>query len=324
MKSLLLIISTLILAGANMVNAKLIDEKSLKTFKVNKISVVAPASGKDPVILSSLKNIFGTAINIPNKCFKTSAAPFHSASDEIRLTCFKDALLDKSSNVIWSLRGGYGSAKLIDELALLTKPEHEKFFIGYSDITALHLFISQKWGWKTIHGAGIAEILESKDESNFAKLADIIDGKLSQLIINGLLPLNPAAKNSHNISGTLTGGNLTIVQTSIGTIWQMRAAHKIVFLEDRGFKDYQLDRTLYHLKQAELLKDVVAVVFGDFDDSSSGSLKVLSDFASSLDIPVFKCNKFGHGKINYPIVYNVKANIVSKGNNNYNLVMNLK
>ena len=324
MKWLLLTISAIILGGANMMDARLPNDKLLKSLKSNKISVVAPASGKDHAILSSLRDMFGTAINMPHKCFNTSAVQFHSASDEMRFSCFKDALLDKSSNVIWSLRGGYGSAKLIDELALLPRPEHEKIFIGYSDITALHLFMSQNWGWKTIHGAGIAEILESKNESNFAKLADIISGRSSRLEVDGLSPLNHAAKNSQDINGTLTGGNLTIVQTSIGTIWQMQAAQKIIFLEDIGFKNYQLDRTLYHLKQAGLLKNAKAIIFGDFDDLASGSLKVLSDFSNSLNIPVFKCNKFGHGKTNDPVVYNVKANIVSKGNNNYNLIMNLK
>lgn len=110
------------------------------------IHVVAPASGADNKTLSDLKNITTLNLNMSAKCFSKGELPFLASTDEIRFNCLKDALYNKSSNIVWSLRGGYGSARLIPDLFKLPKPNKEKFFIGYSDITALHLFLSQEWG----------------------------------------------------------------------------------------------------------------------------------------------------------------------------------
>jgi len=288
------------------------------------ITVVAPASGVDDKTLSDLKNINGLILQIPSKCFIKGKLPFLASSDEVRFNCLQDALFDKSDNVVWSLRGGYGSARLIPDLLKLPKPNKEKFFIGCSDITALHLFLSQEWGWKTIHGSNIADLLKpEKDQSNFTKLAEILNGKVKQVTIDNLLPLNDIAKSNKFVRGKLTGGNLTMVQTSIGTSWQIKTAGKILFLEDVNVAPYQLDRGLLHLKQAGLLENVKAIIFGTFDKDLDTTMLVLRNFADSLKIPVFKTNRFGHEKINDPIIYNTDSKIIINQHDKFKLIMDL-
>lgn len=287
------------------------------------ITVVAPATGADNKTLSDLKNINGSNLQIPSKCLVKGSLPFLASSDQIRFECLRDALFDKSDNVVWSLRGGYGSARIIPDLLKLSKPNKEKFFIGYSDITALHLFLSQEWGWKTIHGSNIADLLKpEKDQGNFTKLAEILKGVVKQVTIDNLVPLNDIAKSIELVNGKLTGGNLTMVQTSIGTSWQIKTKGKILFLEDVNVAAFRLDRELLHLKQAGLLEDVKAVIFGSFDKDSESTMLVLRNFADSLNIPVFKTNRFGHEKINDPIIYNTNSKIVME-KNKVKLIMNL-
>jgi len=287
------------------------------------INVVAPATGADNKILSNLKNIKGLDLNIPHKCFGKGELPFLASTDDTRFNCLKDALFDDSSNVIWSLRGGYGSARIISDLQKLPKPDKEKIFIGYSDMTALHLFLSQEWGWKTIHGSNIYDLTKpEKDPNNFTKIATIINGKIKQVTINNLLPLNDIAKLNKPISGKLTGGNLTMVQTSIGTNWQIQTTDKILFLEDVNVAAFRLDRSLLQLKQAGLLQNVKAIIFGSFDKDSDAVILVLRNFANSLKIPVFKTNRFGHEKINDPIIYNTESKIIGSGEK-FKLIMDL-
>ncbi|HJD54510.1 MAG TPA: LD-carboxypeptidase [Rickettsia endosymbiont of Proechinophthirus fluctus] len=286
------------------------------------ITVVAPATGADNKTLSDLKNINGLNLQIASKCFAKGKLPFLASSDEVRFNCLRDALFDESDNIVWSLRGGYGSARIIPDLLKLSKPKKEKFFVGYSDITALHLFLSQEWGWKTIHGSNIADLLKpEQDQGNFTKLAEILKGKVKQVTIDNLVPLNDIAKSSDLVNGTLTGGNLTMVQTSIGTSWQIKTKGKILFLEDVNVVPFRLDRELLHLKQAGLLEDVKAIIFGSFGKDFDATMLVLRNFADSLDIPVFKTNRFGHEKINDPIIYNTNSKIIKS--KEFKLVMGL-
>lgn len=324
LKLLSLVTAVLILSGFDRAKFEKDNAEFLKIMKGVEIEVVAPASGKPAQIMKDLQNLPGLKLKLLEHCFK-SPTNFHSADDKLRGKCLKEALYDKSTDVVWSLRGGYGSPKLIAELAKLEKPSQEKFFIGYSDITVLHIFFAQEWGWKTIHGSGIAEILDSdKARENFTKIANIITGRTKQAVISGLIPLNKTAANSAVINGTLTGGNLTMVVTTLGTPWQIKTRDKILFLEDVGIKSYQLDRTLYHLKHAGLLNDVKAIIFGEVSEPHNENLQVLKDFANNLQVPVFKSNKFGHSKYNDPVIYNVNSSISSQNNKTYDLKMLLK
>lgn len=296
----------------------------IKLLKDTKITVVAPASGISKELLADLKHINSLKLYIPDHCFDGGKSQFHSHCNETRYKCLENALVDNSNNIIWALRGGYGSAKLINNLQKLQKPTKEKIFIGFSDMTALHIFLSQEWGWKTIHGNGIVEILKAdKDRENFIKIAKIISGEATESVVKGLSAINPSAESGKSVTGSLTGGNLTIVQTSLGTNWQIKTSDKIIFLEDVDIKAYQLDRSLYHLKQAGVFNNINAIIFGVCGNDGNDIMKVLKDFASHLTIPVFKSNRFGHEKFNDPIIYNTPSKIIPSSNGKFDLTMKL-
>lgn len=308
----------------NKVNPILYDQHFQHAFANKTIKVVAPGSGTDIKAIHALEALTYFNVNIPQNLV-TQDIPLHANSDKQRFLFLKDAFLSPSKNtIIWSLRGGYGSARLINGLEKLKKPKTEKIFIGFSDITALHLFLSQKWQWKTIHGAGLVDILNPrKNPNNFRKIAEIVSGDASISRINNIMPLNDLAKKLKNVRGLLTGGNLSIVQSSIGTSWQIKAAGKILFLEDVNEPGYRIDKMLNHLKQAGVFKNVKGIIFGDFTDPEDKLIDMaLERFALETKIPVFKTDQFGHGHTNYPLIYNSKSEIIfSHADNNYSLVM---
>lgn len=327
------------------------DKKFFKTyaafFKVLQgipMRLVAPASGVMAQWLSTLamlrdKNLL--QLHIQEDAFDESKSFFCSNTEEIRFKLLKEALIDDSIPVIWTIRGGYGASHLISALQKMEPPKKEKIFIGFSDITALHLFLSQKWGWKTIHGGAIVQLLDrKKDPKNFEKVAAIIVAMLSgkignkkkisstlqdALTIHDLLPFNAAAKVCTSVKGKITGGNLCLIKDSIGTDWQIETQGKILFLEDTDYLlPCELDRMFSHIKQAKLLDKVTAIVLGSFTNDNQYISQMLRDIADPLTIPVFKCNRFGHDSYNDPIVYHTDTEIRLSMNHTFDLMMHLE
>ena len=69
--------------------------------------------------------------------------------------------------------------------------------------------------------------------------------------------------------GRLLGGCLTLVETTLGTPWELETDGAILVLEDRGMKPWQVDRALMHLLQAGKFKSVRGIVLGDFPECES-------------------------------------------------------
>lgn len=282
------------------------------------IQVLAPAGGAVQERIAKLRELH--YLNVPENIIDATI-PYHSKTDVTRFRFLQELLVDHRKNtILWALRGGYGSARLIDELMKMSKPPQQILLIGYSDITVLHLFLSQQWKWQSIHGAMLNELLDTgKDPKNFEKISDLLSGKTTIAKLEALKPLNKLAKTSSKITGLLTGGNLTVVGTSLGTPWQIQADNKIVFLEDVDEDGYRVDRVLNHLKQAGVFKNVKAIVLGEFLASKTGTIEeinfALQRFADEVNIPVYKTNEFGHGTINYPLIYNAQSEILKTGEN---------
>lgn len=232
-------------------------------------------------------------------------------SDEIRFKHLHNALHNPETKAVICARGGYGSLRLIPELAKITPPSSAKLFVGMSDITALQLFFQQYWQWPTIHGASTPERFSPE---SIASLKAILFGEVTQVEFSQLSPLNAAAEKNHNIEATIIGGNLCLVQASIGTTWQMHAQNKIILLEDTGERGYRIDRMLEHLRQASLFKNAAAILFGDFigGEEQNGSTlipPVLSRFAQTCNIPVLQIKGIGHGYSNFPIPLGTPAKL---------------
>lgn len=233
---------------------------------------------------------------------------FFAAPLKIQLEQFKDALYS-DSKAIWCVRGGYGSLRLIPYLQKLKPPRRTKIFLGFSDITALHLFFNQQWKWPTIHSRNISAMKTEESRLRDRKvLQDLILGKLtSPLCFKRLTPLNQAAQENKTISGQITGGNMRILQTSLKTSWELKAKGKILFIEDVAERGYSVDRMFEQLIQARIIdKGLTALVIGQFTEGEEKNgtdltSQALTRFASSVPYPVLRGLPCGHGEINFPL-----------------------
>lgn len=182
-----------------------------------------------------------------------------------RVAALKEAFGEADTRAIFCTRGGYGSNYLLDGLSVaLSTP---KILLGYSDVTSLQIFLWQKFRWATFYGPMVASgfdkgegLAEGYDRESFSRaVAETRAGWTIKL--NDAEPLTPG-----RVDGTLLGGCLTLVETTLGTAWELDTHGAILILEDRGMKPWQVDRALMHLKQAGKFRGVSGVILGDFPD----------------------------------------------------------
>ncbi|AZL14965.1 S66 peptidase family protein [Rickettsiales endosymbiont of Stachyamoeba lipophora] len=239
---------------------------------------------------------------------------YFANNDEFRANELIKALTNPDSSVVWCMRGGYGAARLIPYLEQVIPPEIQKIFIGFSDITAIHTFLNQQWGWQTIHGPVLLQMAENRvDEESKQEILDIIKGEIKQQTFN-LLPLNKQAEEAKHISGKLCGGNATVIKSSIGTSWEIQTENKILLLEEIGEAAYSVDRSLTHLLQANIINNQTkALLIGDYLGNAAEQENinyVVNNFAHIAPCPVFRTHGIGHGEENHSIMLNAESEII--------------
>lgn len=281
------------------------------------VDVIAPASHSPIDRLESgiqwLSDV-GLVPRIPHDIISTDV--FFAAPLEVQLQHLTEAIYS-DSKAIWCLRGGYGSMRLIPALKKLKPPKRPKLFIGFSDITALHLFFNQEWKWPTIHGRTISQMrpeLSSTPDRKFLK--EVIFGKKENRVYKQLRPLNDSARKIGLIQGPIIGGNLRIIQSSLGTSWEIKPKNKILFIEDVAERGYSVDRMLEQMFQAKLIdKGLRALVVGDFTEGLEKDGRdltgvALERFAQRVNYPVFSGLKAGHDSAtNFPVPFNTICNL---------------
>jgi len=237
-------------------------------------------------------------------------------------TMFKDPEI----KAIIALRGGSGAARILDQLDYEAIHKNPKIFIGYSDITALHLALYEKTGLVTFHGPMAS--------SNWNSFNTEI---LHQLVIEGQLLTyqNPQSTNflevqtsnrirtihSGKAVGELLGGNLSVLTSLMGTpYFPQNWSNKILYLEDIGEKIYAVDRMMSQLKLGGVLDQIIGFVFGkctscDPGGSGYGSLtmeEVLDHYIKPLNIPAYTGAMIGHIDDNSTIPNGIQAEIDSQ------------
>lgn len=230
------------------------------------VAIIAPASPSDKNLIDKCiasLNELGLKVVVGESCL--SQHGFLSGTDYIRANDINCMFADKNIKGIFALRGGYGCARLLDLIDFKLIKKNPKIFIGYSDITALHIAINQKSKLITYHGPMIStELIKGLDEYSADYYKKFIFGyeKVEELF-------NPEGDNLEVInsgiaSGQLIGGNLSLICSSLGTKYEINTKNKILFLEEVEEVPYKIDRMLTHLKQSGKLKDANGIILGAF------------------------------------------------------------
>lgn len=255
----------------------------------------------------------GLSPRVPRTIFGPDLLCAHS--DAHRLAHLKRALEARDSACIWCIRAGYGAIRLIDGLRRLRPPSRRKLFVGYSDATTIHFLLNHHWRWPTLHGPLLDRLGQGPMRpEDVEELQAVLFGRQRKVVFEALIPLNAAARRRGVMVSRVFGGNLTVLQTVLGTPLQRSSPRQILFLEDVGERGYRIDRMLRHLCQAGALRHVRAVVFGAFiggieADGRDLVPAVLRRFAGEQRIPVLMGMTAGHGVHQRPVFFNTPAQL---------------
>ncbi|MBL0319243.1 MAG: LD-carboxypeptidase [Alphaproteobacteria bacterium] len=275
------------------------------------IDIVAPSMPCEPDIVRQCLHMIESWGFTPRYTIAEDSpqSPLGFYSETIRFQQLSDAIYAEDSDIIWALRGGYGLSPFADKLCQIPTPKRKKTFIGFSDNTALHVIATQQWNWQTVHGPVLFQAATNLvTESILGQLSALLRGDLVETVIPALA-LNEAAQTKRSIHTTVTGGNLSLLQTSIGTAWHVNCQHKILFIEEVNETGYRIDRILHHLRQSGIFEGCQALLVGDIDKSSDRTGEdlapyVIDTWAQHLPFPVIRLPGFGHGKENGLLPFN--------------------
>jgi len=277
------------------------------------VAVVAPSGpvskeslDRGVAILESL----GLRVNVFGSVLKQYG--YLAGEDKDRAHDFTAAWTDPEVDAVICARGGYGATRMLRYLDFNVLRPFKKAFVGYSDITALHLALRKKLRLVTFHGPMVAS---RKDASldvpyNLEGLWSALSGGDVKLPEKDRLQfLSPG-----RAEGELTGGNLSLVAASIGTAYEVNTKGKILFLEEVGEAPYRIDRMLCQLDASGKLDQAAGFLVGDFTDcearEGSPTLAVdelIRQYLGSRGKPCVTGLPAGHGHLNLTLPLGVRV-----------------
>jgi len=265
------------------------------------VAVVAPAGpgeAENVALVEPLLASFGLRTRLMPSCH--ACAGFLAGPDALRLQDLHAAFADPEVAAVLCLRGGYGSGRLLDRIDPAWLRAHDKPFVGYSDITALHA-LRARAGLVGLHAPmpGSDLVKPGREDDARALFARLRDGWLAGDMQTP--ELDPESLRIAGVTeGPLIGGNLSLVAALVGTPYAWRAEGAVLFLEDIGEEPYRVDRLLGQLRLAGVLDAVAGVLLGSFTDEASPAA-VLRDYLVPLAKPVLGGWPSGHGTPNLPL-----------------------
>ncbi|MBZ4683283.1 MAG: muramoyltetrapeptide carboxypeptidase [Fusobacteriaceae bacterium] len=273
------------------------------------IMIIAPGTNASIDKLEKIEEnfkILGFKVKFGESCYINYG--YLAGKDELRLKDLHSAFLDDEVKAIIALRGGYGGIRLLDMIDYDMIRKHPKIFVGYSDMTILHIALNQKAGLITYHGPMAASDfyygLDRFTHNSFFNT--VLKGRKVNRI------KNPEGEEMKTLVpgqtvGRVVGGNLTMIISTLGTPYEIDTKDKIFFIEESGSKLYEIDRMLNQLRLAGKFKDAKGIIFGDFKDTHEEDtlfkLKDVLKIAIDKNKPIIYNVKIGHSnpKITFPL-----------------------
>lgn len=268
------------------------------------LGVIAPASPGDPDLAAAgVKWLEEQGFQVKLGAAADQTLGYLAGADEARAADINAMFASPAIDGILCLRGGYGTMRLLELLDYAAIRSNPKVFVGYSDITALHLSIGRRTGLVTFHGPMVAsdmgQGLSAYTAGHFHKAVSAA-GPIGPVSNPPLAPA-PLFIVPGKACGKLTGGNLSLIAATLGTPYEIDTCGKILCLEEVAEAPYRIDRMLTQLLLAGKLQAAAGIVFDvcegcDADTASPNFTvdEVLRDRLGNLNIPVLYNLHFGH------------------------------
>jgi len=261
----------------------------------DRIEIITPASPiAEDVVRKAAARLEDSGFRITTGAHAfASCGPFAGTEAE-RLADIQKATDDPDVKAVLCSRGGYGMTRIVDQVDFTALKKSPKWYVGYSDITSLHLWLNTVCGIASLH----AEM-----PLNYSN-PDCLPGSYDTLV--KALKGNPEpvswitrGEESFEVEGRVMGGNISLIYSLNGTAAQPDTDGAILFIEEIGEKFYHLDRMLVGMRMAGLLRNLSALVVGGMEQITEGE-HVFNQTVEEVVMNVVD----GYG---YPVLFNFPA-----------------
>jgi muramoyltetrapeptide carboxypeptidase len=232
--------------------------------------------------------------------------------DERRAAAFTAMWTDPRIAALIGGTGGYGAVRMLPYLDPAVFAAHPKAFVGYSDITVLHIWLERLARLRAFHGPTVDDLIPSARDVTTASMLTALttprpSGRMGRDLARAVRP--------GRASGRLVGGNLALVQQTIGTPYEIDTTDAILFLEEVRDPMSFVDERLVQLRATGLLSKVRGIVFGhlSLDRSEEDEFEdFVLDLVADLGVPVLMDFPAGHDNPNLTLPLGTEVELVAE------------
>ena len=228
-----------------------------------------------------------------------------AGSDDTRASALQQLLDDPTVNAIICARGGYGTVRIIDQLDFTKFSQSPKWLIGFSDVTVLHNHVYRHCQVHTIHAPMAFSMQPSlADAESIESLRQLLFGHSNTYTT----PIHPLNRNGI-ATGKLVGGNLSVLNSVIGSVSDINTEGCVLFLEDLDEYVYHIDRMMMNLKRNGKLDKLAGLMVGGMNDMKDNTIsfgksaeQIIAEHVSEFSYPVSMGFAAGHERKNLALM----------------------
>ncbi len=265
----------------------------------DRLSIVSPSGivEKD-VIQKAVKmlNNSGFEVTMGENVFSKSGC--FAGNDRERLHDLQQATDDPAVKAVFCARGGYGVSRIIDRIDFSALKKNPKWYVGFSDITVLHLWLNRVCGLVSLHAEMPLNYSNPrKTPESYSTIIKALKGEPEPVVW----------KSSHDatftVEGTVMGGNLSLIYSLTGTPAEPVTDGAILFIEEVDEYCYHLDRMLTSLRLTGRLSNLAALVVGGMEKIGNDKVSY-NKSAEEIVLDIV-------GHYSYPVLFNFPAGHVA-------------
>lgn len=263
----------------------------------------------------------GYAVKTADSLYKRSG--LFPADAETLAEEFHTLYFDSEVDLMIAARGGYGSSRMLPYLDFGALGRKPKPVCGYSDVTALLCSLVHKAGLVALHGPVLSDIggrcTERSIDDLLERMSLANSGEPGSFFGREFTDSESTTRvlSPGRASGVLTGGNLSVLTSLLGTDFELDGGHSLLFLEDVNEAPYRVHRMMNQLKMSGVLDRAEGFLLGKFsgcgpdsdDEFSPDIIDIMKEFLSPLEKPVLWNLPVGHEEDNMTLMFGRKLSM---------------
>jgi len=287
--------------------------------KGDKVAVVATAKRLDPgQIDAALDHIRSWGLDVVCGRHLLSSDRLFAGTDEERGADLQWAINDPSIKAVIFGRGGYGTARIVDRIDWEAFSKAPKWLCGFSDLTVLHSHLLANLGMESLHTTMPIFFKDGNSNAGSESLRKALFGEQSNVLWG-----SHEMDRLGSAEGALVGGNLSVLDSIVGTPSDVDWTGKVLFIEDLTEYLYHLDRMMVQFQRSGRFKGLSGLIVGQFTEMidnetpfGKSAYEIILEAVSMYSFPVAFGAPIGHVDHNEAVFHGRRVQLESSDSGN--------